>query len=694
MKQLPPRTTARRELVIDNYHGTKVADPYRWLEDDTSPEVQEWTAAQNADFEGYMSAHPIRGQLKARLTQLWHYEKAGAPTFSAGFYYSLRNNGLQNQPVLYRSANLTDIGEVVLDPNGLSEDGTVAMLNHAVSPGGNYMAYTLSSKGSDWQTIRVLDLNTKQTCPDILNHMKFTNISWLPDESGFFYSRYPRPETESVVKQGGALNSKVYLHILGQDQSLDRLIHQDPANPAWDFRMTTCDEQKWAFLAVRAGSTLRRNKLFYRPLDKLDGDWISLAAEFVDGGYDLIGVVDDVAYISTQNGAPFGKVISHRLTETGAGEAVTVIPDQGRMMESVVLANGKLLCNLLEHATSSLKLYDLGGTFLREIELPSVGTVGMISAKNNMKECFFPFSSYLYPETILRYDFDTGETSTWFAPNLDFDFDKYETVRAFAPSQDGTKIPLFITHRKDISLDGGNPTVLYGYGGFNISGKPAFSIPVLGWLEQGGVYVQACLRGGGEYGEAWHRAGMLESKQYVFDDFIAAGEYLIRENYTTSTRLGIWGRSNGGLLTGACVTQRPDLFGAVAVVVPVLDMLRYHLFTAGRYWVGEYGCSDNPQQFPFLYKYSPLHNVKMNTVYPPTLIMTADTDDRVVPSQARKFAATMQAADGGDSPIFIRIEKAAGHGMGKPVGKLIEEYADMYAFFYVNLRQEDLPCQH
>jgi len=684
---MKPRLITRREPVIDNYHGTLVADPYRWLEDDTAPEVQDWMASQNADFESYMNTHTSREELlKNRLTELWHYEKASAPTFNAGYYYTLRNNGLQNQPVLYRSASINGIGEVVLDPNTLSTDGTVAMSDYAISPKGNYMAYNLSSKGSDWKSIRFLDLNTMQNCPDILQHVKFTEMSWLPDESGFFYSRYPKPETASVVTQGSALNSMVCLHILGQDQSQDRIIHNDQQNPNWDFRMVTCSDDKWAFLIVRAGSTLRQNKLFYKLLADMDAPWLPIAPEFMDGGYDLIGVVDDVAYISTQHDAPFGKVISHRLTKTGAEAPALIIPDQGQMMESVVMADGKLLCNFLQHATSRLKLYDLTGTFLQEIELPSVGSVGDISAKNSLKECFFPFSSFLYPETILRYDFTTNELGIWFAPKLNFDFDKYETIQAFAPSKDGTKIPLFITRRKNVVLDGNNPTVLYGYGGFNSSMKPKFSVPVLGWLDKGGVYVHACIRGGNEYGEAWHRAGMLESKQNVFDDFISAGEHLIREKYTCSRKLGICGRSNGGLLTAACLTQRPDLFGAVAVWVPVVDMLRYHLFTAGRYWVGEYGYSEDPRQFNFLYEYSPLHNVKMNTVYPPTLILTADTDDRVVPSQARKFAATLQAADGGDNPIFIRIEKSAGHGMGKPVGKVIAEQTDIYTFFHVNLK--------
>ena len=685
MKNLNQRRETRRQMVIDNYHGTQVADPYRWLEDDTDPEVQQWMDEQNADFDQYIKSHDIREEINSRLTELWHYEKAGVPHFSNGFYYTWRNNGLQNQNVLYRSPNLTDMGELIFDPNTLSTDGTVAVMASSFSPKGNYLAYSLSTSGSDWQVINMLDLNTKLECPDILRHLKFSNISWLPDESGFFYTRYPDPKAELAVMSGKALNAMVYLHIIGQPQDQDRLIYKDDEHPEWRFSISTHEDKKWAFLEINPGTTLPLNKLFFRPLTNLDASWLPIAPDFVEGGYNVIGVINDTAYIKTQRDAPLGKILSVELSESGCSNLKAVIPETEDILKYATLANNQLLTTYLNHATERVKIHDTNGTFLREIELPSVGTVTEISAKNSSSECFLQFSSFLYPSTVLRYDFESDSASTIFMPKIDFQFDDYETKQVFCTSKDGTQVPLFITHRKGLTLDGNNPTVLYGYGGFNISVTPSFSIPNLIWIEKGGVYVSACLRGGSEYGEKWHRSGMLESKQKVFDDFIAAGEYLIKEKYTKSSKLGIVGRSNGGLLTGASLTQRPDLFGAVVVWVPVLDMLRYQNFTVGRYWVGEYGSSENPEQFKFLYKYSPLHNIKMHTVYPPTLIMTADTDDRVVPSQARKFAATLQRADAGENPILIRIEKAAGHGAGKPVGKLITEAADMYTFFMANL---------
>ena len=685
MTNLPTRRQSRRELVIDNYHGTPVADPYRWLEDDTAPEVQQWMQEQNGDFEAYMAGQPQREQIKSRLTNLWHYAKASPPQFSAGYYYTTRNNGLQNQPVLYRSSNLDDVGEVVLDPNTLSEDGTIAVITRAVSPDGNFLAYSLSSSGSDWTEIKLLDLNTKKDCPDVLKHTKFTSITWLPDESGFLYTRYPDPQTSTVLA-AQARNSMVCLHILGQDQSQDTVIHNDADNPDWDFHIYMDEEKKWVFMHVGAGTTLRRNKLFYKPMADLAAPWLPIAPEFVDGGYYAIGVVDNTVYIYTQNEAPFGKVLSMTLSKDGASGLKTVIPNGTEMLDPPTLANNQLVCISMHHATDRVKIYDLCGSFVKDIELPAPGSVQSLSAKNSRSECFIQFASFLYPDTVLRYDFTTGKTGTWFAPEIDFPLHEYETVQEFCTSKDGTKVPIFITHKKGLVKDGSHPTHLYGYGGFSISMSPSFSVSNLVWLEKGGIYVQACLRGGLEYGEAWHRAGMLESKQNVFDDFIAAGEYLVSEKYTSPGKLSIRGGSNGGLLTGACLTQRPDLFGAVIVAVPVLDMLRYHLFTAGRYWTGEYGCADNAEEFAFMYKYSPLHNVKMNTVYPPTLIMTADTDDRVVPGQARKFAATLHAADAGDNPIFIRIEKSAGHGGGKPVGKIIEGQTDLYTFLFANLR--------
>jgi len=675
--------TTRREIVIDDFHGVKVADPYRWLEDDTCPKVQEWINEQNNDFENYIKTHSIHSELKVRLTDLWNYAKSSVPKVVEGMYYTWRNDGLQNQDVLYRSSNPKELGEVILDPNILSEDGTIAVTTTAFSPKGKYLAYCRSVNGSDWQTMYVLDLETKQHLPDVLHHMKFTSPCWLPNESGFFYSGYPKPESATVL-QNESKNEKVFLHTLGKDQSEDALIYKSDENPDWFFYLYSDEDKKWAFINIMFG-TLRKNMLLFRPMEKLDAPWLPIANDFEEG-WDIIGVANDIAYISTQKDAPFGKIMSVNLSESGISNWQTIIPDCGEMLENVFMVNNQILCIYSHHATHRLALHDLSGKAVREINLPAPGSVISYFAKQKSKDVYFKFSSFLYPSAILRYDLETEETETIFTPKIDFPFDDYETIQKFCPSKDGTMLPIFITHRKGITLDASHPTMLYGYGGFNVNMSPYFDIATLAWLEKGGIYVSACLRGGSEYGESWHRAGMLESKQNVFDDFIAVAEYLIAEKFTRKEKLCINGDSNGGLLTGACLTQRPDLFGAVAIGVPVLDMLRYHLFTIGRYWTGEYGCADDPEQFSFLHKYSPLHNVKMNTVYPPTLILTADTDDRVVPMQARKFAATIQAADAGENPILIRIEKSAGHGGGKPISKRINEAADLYTFLLVNLQ--------
>ncbi|MCL2497508.1 MAG: prolyl oligopeptidase family serine peptidase [Symbiobacteriaceae bacterium] len=683
MANLKPRRITRRELVVENYHGTLVADPYRWLEDDTAPEVQEWMQEQHGDFEEYISTFPVRQELKQRFNQLWRFAKCSAPNFVEGYYYTWRNDGLQNQAILYRAPSLEAEGELVFDPNPLSSDGTVAINSRAFSPKGNYFAYGLSTSGSDWQIIHVLDLKTKQNLPDRLQHMKFTGMAWLPDESGFYYTRYPDPQ--ATVLASGARYAKIYLHLLGEDQSQDQLIYEDPEHPDWGFSLSVEDSKKWAFLRISRG-TLRLNQLFFKPLAKMDTPWLPISGDF-SGGFSVIGVSEDTAYIYTQKDAPFGKLMALKLSASGAGEWQTVIPEGKEMLEQVKIINNQLICTTLHHASHVLTIRELDGSPVRQIPLPTLGSVRDVQGKQDGQEFFVTFSSFLYPDTVLRYDFTTEQLTTWFEPKVDFPFADYETVQEFYTSQDGTRVPIFITRRKGLVQDGSHPAVLYGYGGYNSSRVPGFSVPVLAWLEKGGVHAEPGLRGGAEYGEAWHRAGMLESKQNTFDDFIAAGEYLIAQKYTVKEKLGIMGRSNGGLLTGACVTQRPDLFGAVIVWVPVLDMLRYHIFTSGRNWIGEYGCAEDPEQFPFMYKYSPLHNVKMNTVYPPTLVMTADTDDRVVPCQARKFTATIQAADGGENPILIRIEKAAGHGQGKPIGKLIEEQTDLYTFFLANLCQ-------
>jgi len=672
----------RRALVVDDYHGVKVADPYRWLEDDTSLEVQQWIDEQNECFQRHISGNPKRQDLKDRLTQLWHYSRCSVPEYVEGLYYAWRNNGLQNQSVLYRMTGLDDEGGIVFDPNLLSEDGTIAVESWDFSPKGNYLAYSLSSSGSDWQTIKVLNPHTGEILPDELHHVKFSDKTWLPDEIGFYYSRYPAPGEDTVLKYE-ARNSLVYLHMLGQEQAEDMLIHKDPEHPDWDFRFSTDENKKWAFMSAHY-STLFKNRLHFKLLAKMDSPWLPIAEDFEEG-YQVIGVIEDTAYISTQKDAPFGKVMSLKLSESGASDMQTVIPDRGETLEYVYLASNHLICFYLRHATNRVMVFKPDGELLREVMLPAPGSVSDVSAKQDREEFFLQFTSMLYPASVLRCDLSEENPGVWFSPKIDFPLNDYETIQVFYPSKDGAQVPLFVTHRKGLQRNGSNPVLLYGYGGFNISMTPSFSVQILTWLENGGVWAEACLRGGGEYGEAWHKAGMLENKQNVFDDFIAAAEFLINGKYTSKEKLGIMGGSNGGLLTGACLTQRPDLYGSVVVTRPVLDMLRYHLFTAGRYWTGEYGCSDDPEQFRFLYKYSPLHNVKMNTAYPSTLIMTADTDDRVVPGQARKFAATLQAADAGENPIFVRIEKSAGHGHGMPVGKLIEEKADLLTFLLASL---------
>ena len=684
MRTLPTRPATRRDCVIDDYHGTKVADPYRWLENDTAPDVKEWIKKQDDCFESYIDGFPIRKEFKSRITSLWNFAKASAPEYLEGAYYTWRNDGLQNQSVLYRSQSLDEVGEVLLDPNLLSKDGTVAVGEYEFSPKGNFLAYSLSESGSDWETVCVLDVKTGKNLPDVLRHVKFSGFSWLPDESGFFYTRYPAQNVETVL-QAEALNSMACLHYLGKSQDEDRLIHSDPAHPEWDHRVFADDDKKWVFMTV-SYSTLFKNQLRFKSLDNLDAPWNEIAGDFEEG-YDVLGTIGDTAFIFTQKDAPFGKVISMKLSDNGATDEKTIVPDCGATLESCSIVNDHIMCVYLEHAVNKVKVFDPNGIFVRDIELPALGSV-TVSGRQHREEFFLRFSSYLYPATILRCDFSGGKPSVWFAPKIDFDFDGFETKQVFYDSKDGAKIPMFVTCKKGLELNGKNPTLLYGYGGFEVSMTPDFGAAALAWLEKGGVYAEACLRGGSEYGEAWHRAGMLESKQNVFDDFIAAAEYLIGSKYTSRENIGILGHSNGGLLTGACLVQRPDLYGAVVVGVPVLDMLRYHLFTAGRYWTGEYGCADDPAQFAFLYKYSPLHNVRANVAYPPTLIMTADTDDRVVPGQARKFAATLQAADAGESPICVRIEKSAGHGHGKPVSKAIEERADLFTFLWENLKEK------
>lgn len=675
------RIQTRRIHQIDDFHGTPVADPYRWLEDDFDPEVRAWTAAQNAETNAYLQQYAVRQQLKERLTSLYRYPKYGLPVKKAGKYYSARNSGLQNQSVIYQHEDLDCIGSIVLDANLLSEDGTVEVANFAVSPHGRFCAYGLSKSGSDWQRILVKDLLQDQQQNDEINWVKFTQIAWLPDDSGFIYTRFLDPST--VAPENISRDAKVYLHRLGQPQAEDTLVYENKEHPDWGLSLSISENGKWELLFIHIGTDLR-SLVWFRPLYSRE-EFIPLVKEF-QAAFTMVGCVEDRLLLRTNRNAPFGCLLAVDLTVSQEPSWQTVLPEKVDLLDDVQLVHQEIICSYLKDAAHVVECFDLNGNFLRQISLPGLGSVQGLSGGLADEECFILFNSFLNPDTILRYDFSTDTTIIWFSPQIDFPFDQFETIREFYPSKDGTRIPMFITRRKEIKLDGSHPTMLYGYGGFNINRTPNFSPQILAWLEAGGVHAEPCLRGGSEYGEAWHLAGTLAKKQNVFDDYIAAAEWLISQNYTCRKRLGMMGRSNGGLLTGACLTQRPELYGAVIVWVPVLDMLRYHRFTVGRYWTGEYGNAEqNPEHFQFMYAYSPLHNVKINRVYPPTLIMTADTDDRVVPCQARKFTATLQAADAGDSPILLRVEKSAGHGHGKPILKLIEEQTDLYAFLMIQL---------
>src|SRR6266704_2796986 len=620
---------ARKSDVVDDYHGTRVPDPYRWLEDPDSPESRAWIEAQNRLTAAYLAEIPARATIRQRLTKLWNYPKYGAPFRKAGRYFFLKNDGLQNQSVLYKQASLEATPETLLDPNILSEDGTVALSTLAVSENGRLLAYGTAASGSDWEEFRVRDVVTARDLPDHLKWIKFSGASWTKDGAGFFYSRYPEPTDKALTDVNRF--QRLYYHRLGTDQAQDLLVYERPDQPDWGMNAEVTDDGRYAVLTVWLG-TDRRNRVYFRDLK--------------DPRHPKI-----------------------------TGEGVQIIHDT-------------FVANYMHDASSRLRLFALDGRMLKDLELPTLGSIGSISGERKDDEMFYAFTSFLYPTTIFRYDFKSGATSVFKAPTIDFDPSRYETKQVFYTSKDGTRVPMFITYKKGLTLDGSNPTYLYGYGGFNISLTPSFSVAMLVWLEMGGVYAVPNLRGGGEYGEEWHQGGMHEKKQNVFDDFIAAAEYLIAQRCTSPAKLAIAGGSNGGLLVGAAMTQRPELFGAALPAVGVMDMLRFHKFTIGWAWVTDYGSADSAAQFPYLYKYSPLHNIRAGTRYPATLVTTADHDDRVVPGHSFKFTATLQAAQAGPQPVLIEIETKAGHGAGKPTSKLIEEQADRFAFLVRNLAVE------
>jgi prolyl oligopeptidase len=695
--QYPP---SRRIEQVDEYHGNRVADPYRWLEDLSSADTREWIDAQNGLTRSYLGATPERARIQASLTQLWDYPKYGVPTRRNGRLFYFENSGLQNQPVYYvRDRDSADDREL-LDPNTLSPDGTVAISTVAPSPDGTLLGYGVSTSGSDWQEFRVRDVRTGRDLADTLRWIKFSGIAWTKDNRGFFYSRFDTP-TEAEQRSGAtraAANRghKVYHHRLGEPQSDDRLILERPDNPDWLFRTEVSDDGQYAVITISQGSD-ERTRLYFVDLGQarrpaIRNPVVRLLDEY-DAAYDFVHSEGMVFYVRTNHQAPNSRLVAIDINARRPSAWRTVIPNGPDALIAADVIGRRVVATYLADAQSSVRMFSLRGQPLGQLPLPGIGTVSGIAGERNDRNFFYSFTSFLDPPTIYAFDLERRINLLYRQPTIAFDPSRYETRQVFVTSRDGTRVPMFVTSRRGLTLDGRNPTLIYAYGGFNISMTPVFSPTTLAWLDMGGVYAVPNLRGGGEYGRAWHEAGMLRRKQNVFDDFISAAEYLVREGYTSAGRLAISGGSNGGLLVGAVMTQRPDLFAAALPAVGVMDMLRYHKFTIGWAWASEYGTADDPAAFRYLLAYSPLHNIRPGTCYPATLVTAADHDDRVVPSHSFKFAATLQAAQGCDRPTLIRIETKAGHGAGKPTSKQIEEAADRLTFLARNLEMEVSPTR-
>jgi prolyl oligopeptidase len=678
---------ARREDRVETLHGTAVLDPYRWLEHDvrTTPEVKAWVEAQNKITSAYLAAIPQRTAVQKRITDLWNYEKYTPPSKVGGKYFFRKNDGLQNQSVLYVTERMDGEPRVLLDPNAWSKDGTVALGAAVVSPDAKFVAYSTSDAGSDWETWKVLDIATAKPLSDELKWVKFSGAAWTADGKGFFYSRYDEPKPGEAF-QSVNLNQRVMYHRVGTAQTDDVLVYKRPDHPEWGFESTVTDDGRYLVLTTWQG-TDNRYRITYRDLSEPLAMPVDLIDKF-ENDYTFIDNDGPVLYFRTDLDAPNNRVIAIDTRKPDRKDWKEIVPEAKEKLEEVSLVGNTLVANYLKDAHSQIKLFSPSGAFLKEIELPGLGSAEGFGGKRTDTETFFIFSSYATPPVIFRYDFLTGKTTEVRSAKVKFDPKQYEVRQVFVESTGGAKVPLFITLKTGTKLDGTNPTLLYGYGGFNIALTPGFTPGIAAWLEMGGIYVVANLRGGGEYGKGWHKAGTKLTKQNVFDDFIKAAEYLIREKYTSSEKLAIKGGSNGGLLIGAVMTQRPDLFGACLPHVGVMDMLRFHKFTAGRFWVDDYGSPDDPAEFKALFAYSPYHNLKRGAKYPPTMVITADTDDRVVPGHSFKFAANLQYCQGGDAPVLARIEVRAGHGAGKPTAKIIEELADEYAFLMKNLKMK------
>ena len=674
-----PYPETKQVKQVDDYHGTEVADPYRWLEDDVreSDEVAAWVEAQNKVTFGFLESIPERKAIEKRLTELWDFEKFGSFFKKGGRYYYFYNSGLQNQSVLYVMDSLDGEARVLIDPNTWSDDGTVALSGMSFSDDGRYMAYGIQDGGSDWRTWRVMEIEGKRVLEDELKWLKFTDTTWTKDGKGFFYSRYDEPK-EGAEFQSLNLNQKVFYHRVGTSQADDVLVYSRPDHPDWGFSTEVTEDGRYLVITIWKG-TDDKYRIVYKDLAEPYGAPVDLITDF-ENEYSFIGNDGPVLFFQSDLDAPKRRIIAIDTRRPGRDAWKEIVPEAEDVLSGVSLVGNQFIAEYLKDARSQVKLFAMDGRFLTELELPGIGSAGGFGGKRTDTETFYSFSSFAVPPSIYRYDMITRKSTLLKRADVDFVPEDYMTEQVFYTSKDGTRVPMFLTYKKGIKRDGKNPTLLYGYGGFNISLTPRFSISRLAWMEMEGIYAQANLRGGGEYGEAWHKAGIKLEKQNVFDDFIAAAEWLIKEGYTSREKLAIQGGSNGGLLVGACMAQRPDLFGACLPAVGVMDMLRFHKFTAGRFWVDDYGSADDPEEFKALYAYSPYHNLKDGTAYPPTLITTADTDDRVVPGHSFKFAARLQEAHEGEAPVLIRIETRAGHGSGKPTSMIIEEIADQWAF--------------
>ncbi|WP_288380784.1 prolyl oligopeptidase family protein [uncultured Massilia sp.] len=677
---------AKKLDQTDNYHGTMVADPYRWLEDANSAETKQWVTAQNAVTQAYLDQIPQRAAIRARLSKLWNYERYSVPGKEGGQYFYSRNDGLQNQSVLYTQKTLTDTPRVLLDPNTMSSDGTVALAGLAVSPDGKLLAYSTAASGSDWNEIRVRDIASGKDIEDHVKWVKFSSTAWTKDGKGFFYSRYDEPKEATKLADVNYFQ-KLYFHRIGTPQSADTLVYDRPDQKEWGFGGHTTDDGRYLIITTTRG-TAPKYRVSYKDLSKPDSKVVDLIDNF-DAGYDFIDNVGTVFYFSTDRKAPRKRIVAIDVSKPQESNWKEIVAESADTLTGADIIDNQLVLEYLKDARSVVRVHDLKGKQVREIALPGIGTVGGLSGKRGDTETFYSFTGFTTPTTIYRLNMKTGASSVFRQPKVDFNPADYETRQQFYTSKDGTKVPMFIVSKKGLKLDGQNPTYLYGYGGFNISMTPGFSPANLAWMEMGGVYVVANLRGGGEYGEAWHQAGTKLQKQNVFDDFIGAAEWLVANKVTSPSKLAIGGGSNGGLLVGAAMTQRPELFGAALPAVGVMDMLRFHKFTIGWAWTSDYGSSENPDEFKALVKYSPLHNLKPGSCYPATMVTTADHDDRVVPAHSFKFAAAAQAAQAGTAPILIRIETKAGHGAGKPTTKQIEEVADRWGFLARELKVGD-----